>query len=67
MDNQINSENVIYIGNDINDLPCFSQVGCALAVADAHPHALRLADIVLSHNGGHGAVREVCDLLLQSR
>ncbi len=66
-DNEINAENVIYVGNDINDLPCFPEVGCALAVADAHPTALRQADIVLRHNGGHGAVREVCDLLLQSR
>lgn len=66
LDNKINAENVIYVGNDINDLPCFPEVGCALAVADAHPAALRQADIVLSHNGGHGAVREVCDILLQS-
>ena len=67
LDNKISSETVIYVGNDINDLPCFPQVGCAFAVADAHPLALRQADIVLRHNGGHGAVRELCDLLLQSR
>ncbi len=66
-DHNINPEHVIYIGNDINDLPCFHEVGCAFAVADAHPVALRQADIVLRHNGGQGAVREVCDLLLQSR
>jgi 3-deoxy-D-manno-octulosonate 8-phosphate phosphatase KdsC-like HAD superfamily phosphatase len=48
-------------------LPCFPEVGCAFAVADAHPVAIRQADIVLRHNGGQGAVREVCDLLLQSR
>jgi N-acylneuraminate cytidylyltransferase len=66
-DHNINPEQVIYIGNDINDLPCFPEVGCAFAVADAHPVALRQADVVLRHNGGQGAVREVCDLLLQSR
>jgi len=66
-DHEINPEHVIYIGNDINDLSCFPVVGCALAVADAHPVALRQADIVLRHKGGQGAVREVCDLLLQSR
>ena len=66
-DHEIIPEHVLYIGNDINDLPCFPEVGCALAVADAHPVALRQADIVLRHNGGQGAVREVCDLLLQSR
>jgi N-acylneuraminate cytidylyltransferase len=66
-DHNINPEHVIYIGNDINDLPCFPFVGCAFAVADSHPVALRQADIVLTRNGGQGAVREVCDLLLQSR
>lgn len=63
-ENSINPEHVIFIGNDVNDLPCFSQVGCALVVADAHPAALREADIILQHKGGKGAVREVCDLLL---
>lgn len=67
LDNKISSDTVIYVGNDINDLPCFTEVGCAFAVADAHPLALRQADIVLRHNGGYGAVRELCDILLQSR
>ena len=57
---------MIYVGNDVNDLPCFPEVGCALVVADAHPAALRQADIILQHKGGKGAVREVCDLLLAS-
>ena len=65
--NKIDPKKVIYIGNDINDIPCFPLVGCALVVADAHPLASRQADIVLRHNGGEGAVREVCDLLLQSK
>jgi len=66
-ENNINPENVIFVGNDINDVPCFSVVGCAVVVADAHPEALRQADIILNHYGGQGAVREICDLLLQSR
>jgi len=58
-------ERTIYVGNDINDVPCFSLVGCAVAVADAQPAARRAADIVLSRNGGHGAVRELLDILMQ--
>ena len=57
-------EHVVYVGNDVNDLPCFSMVGCALVVADAHPEVLAKADIILIHPGGHGAVRELCDRLL---
>jgi N-acylneuraminate cytidylyltransferase len=54
----------VYLGNDANDVPCFPLVGWALAVADAHPSARSRADRVLSRHGGHGAVRELCDLLL---
>ena len=64
-ENSINPNHVIFIGNDVNDVPCFSEVGCALVVADAHPAALRQADIILQKRGGKGAVREVCDLLLE--
>jgi len=54
----------IYIGNDVNDTPCFSLVACAVAVADAHPVVRWQADKILKHTGGHGAVREICDILL---
>jgi len=55
----------VYIGNDTNDLPCFPLVGWAVAVADAWPDVIRQADYVLSRPGGHGAVRELCDLILK--
>ncbi|MGD2028050.1 MAG: acylneuraminate cytidylyltransferase, partial [Anaerolineales bacterium] len=60
----VSGENVIFVGNDVNDLPCFSLVGCGVAVADAHPTVLEEADLVLKTRGGHGAVREMCDLIL---
>jgi N-acylneuraminate cytidylyltransferase len=55
---------VVYVGNDANDLPCMRRVGCAAAPADAHPSALSAADIILEHRGGDGAIREICDLIL---
>ena len=63
-ENEINPQNVIYVGNDVNDLPCFPLVGCAVVPADAHAKVKNEADIVLLHNGGEGAVRELCDMLL---
>ena len=60
----INPQSVVYLGNDVNDLPCFPLVACAVAVADSLPAVLRQADLVLSHRGGHAAVRELCDLLI---
>lgn len=56
---------VVYVGNDINDLSCMALVGCAIAVADAHPRVLEAADLILKHNGGEGAIREVCELILE--
>jgi YrbI family 3-deoxy-D-manno-octulosonate 8-phosphate phosphatase len=62
----IDPAGTVYIGNDINDLPCFPLVGCAVAVADAHPEVLAQADLVLASKGGQGAVRELCELLLKN-
>ena len=61
---KVDASQVIYIGNDLNDLPCFEIAGWAVAVADAYPEALRAADYVLSRPGGHGAVRELCELVM---
>ena len=58
-------EDVVYVGNDINDLECLRAVGCGVAVADSHPEALRAAKLVLATAGGAGAVRELCDLILE--
>ncbi|MEJ5313538.1 MULTISPECIES: acylneuraminate cytidylyltransferase [Anaerolinea] len=61
----VSPEHTIYVGNDSNDVPCFPLVACALVVEDAQTAARRAADIILTRRGGHGAVREVCDILLQ--
>ncbi len=62
----LDPSHVVYLGNDVNDLPCFPLVGCAVAVGDAHPHVLAAADRVLDHHGGHGAIRELADLILEA-
>ncbi len=56
---------IVYVGNDVNDIGCMELAGFSIAVADAHPRARETADFVLSQRGGRGAVRELCDLLLQ--
>jgi YrbI family 3-deoxy-D-manno-octulosonate 8-phosphate phosphatase len=62
-DEQIDATGVVYVGNDVNDLPAMIQVGLPVAVADSHPDVLRVARLVLANRGGHGAVREFCDRL----
>ena len=61
----ISAENVVYVGNDVNDLQCMRLVGCAVAPADAHPDIRRVAHIVLQSSGGRGALRELAELILQ--
>jgi YrbI family 3-deoxy-D-manno-octulosonate 8-phosphate phosphatase len=61
----INPAHVVYIGNDLNDLGCFTLVGFPVAVADAAPELRSVAKLVLSRKGGEGAVREFCDVLCE--
>jgi len=59
-----NPAEILYLGNDLPDLPVLPQVGYFAAPADAHPDVLRRADLILKHRGGRGAVREICERLL---
>lgn len=59
-------EQVAYVGNDVNDLICMSHVGIPIAVADAVPKIKNISRIITTNRGGYGAVREVCDLILEA-
>lgn len=61
----INIDEISYIGDDMPDLPCIMQVGLGIAVNDAHPIVVAKADYTTFTRGGFGAVREVCDLIMQ--
>lgn len=56
------ADNVVFVGNDLNDIETMQLVGCAVAVADARPEAKACANIVLSKDGGEDAVRELLNL-----
>lgn len=57
------TDQVGYVGNDINDESCLRLVGLPIVVADSHPEVLHLGRYRTSRPGGHGAVREICDLV----
>jgi len=63
----IPAENAAYMGNDINDIACMQAVGIAVAPADAHHSVLPYVSHVTSAAGGYGAVRELCDLIIECR
>ena len=60
-------EAVAYVGNDVNDLACLQWAGVPIVVADAVPAARALARLTTTCAGGHGAVREVADWLLNAQ
>ncbi|WP_406137055.1 cytidylyltransferase domain-containing protein [Streptomyces sp. NBC_01089] len=57
-------ERVLYVGNDVNDLPCFGLVGWPVAVAQAHDAVRGAARAVTTTPGGEGAIREIAAWLL---
>lgn len=57
-------ERVLYVGNDVNDLPCFALVGWPVAVASAHDVVRGAARAVTAVPGGEGAIREIASWIL---
>ncbi|MEO6654723.1 MAG: HAD hydrolase family protein [Pyrinomonadaceae bacterium] len=60
-------EHIAFIADDSIDLPIFPLVGLSVAVRDAHDSVRDAAHLVTQKNGGRGAVRELIDLLLDSK
>jgi 3-deoxy-D-manno-octulosonate 8-phosphate phosphatase (KDO 8-P phosphatase) len=63
----LESSEVAYVGDDLIDLPAMNKVGLPIAVADAHPEVKKLAKLITQNNGGHGAAREVCELIMNAQ
>ncbi|MBP2654198.1 MAG: kdsC [Firmicutes bacterium] len=56
-----------YVGDDLNDLAVIGVVGLACAVANAVPEVKAAVHFVASCHGGHGAVREVIEMVLKAQ
>ena len=63
----LRDEEIAYIGDDLIDLPVMLQAGLAAAPADAVPDVLQRADLIAGNLGGHGAVREILEFILQEQ
>lgn len=62
----LDAADVIYIGDDLNDIPAFNVCGIRFTVADAPDEVRNAADYVLSSRGGEGAIRELIDRVLKN-
>ena len=58
---------VCFVGDDVVDLGPLRRAGFAVAVADARPEVKAAADYVTRAPGGHGAIREVAEMILQAQ
>lgn len=63
----IKATNTVYVGDDVPDIPLLRRAGFAIAVANAVAEVQAECALTTAAHGGHGAVREICDLILRSR
>ena len=61
------AEEVAYIGDDVIDLPAFALVGLTACPADAFKDVKAVADLVLEAPGGHGAFRELAEIIVLAK
>ncbi len=60
-------EHIAYVGDDVVDIPVLRKVGVAIAVGDAVDEVKAIAHYVTSRTGGHGAIREIVQLILKTQ
>lgn len=63
----ISLSTVCFMGDDINDLPALKIAGLSAAPANAHTSVQQQVDVVTQQRGGHGAVRELLDMLIANQ
>ncbi|MBQ1611333.1 MAG: HAD hydrolase family protein, partial [Muribaculaceae bacterium] len=66
-DNKLEREEVIFVGDDIPDLPVMRAAGVAVAPADAAPEILEAAHYISPCNGGYGVGRDVLEQVLRAQ
>jgi 3-deoxy-D-manno-octulosonate 8-phosphate phosphatase (KDO 8-P phosphatase) len=64
---KLSPEQCAYVGDDWVDLSIMSRVGLAIAVQDADPIVKKHAHFITTSKGGHGAAREVCELIMEGQ
>lgn len=66
-EHKLSLDNVVYVGDDWNDIPCMFRSALSMCPADAMPDIKKLSDVVLQCSGGRGAVRECIEMILKNK
>lgn len=64
---ELKFDEVSYMGDDLPDLCVLRKVGLPCCPKDAVPEVIKASRFISSKNGGRGAVRELCDLILKNK
>ncbi len=64
---RVNDEEICFVGDDLIDIPVLKRVGLAVCPPNAMDDVKPFAHVLTKKNGGRGAVREVCDLLMKAQ
>lgn len=62
----VHGHEVAYVGDDLVDLPLMIRAGLAISVQDAHPVVKKHSHWITPSLGGHGAARDVCELIMEA-
>lgn len=63
----LSHEEIAYVGDDVVDLPVMSKVGLAICVQDGHSFVKQHSHWITESNGGCGAGRDVCEMILEAQ
>ncbi len=64
---RVKEEEICFVGDDLIDIPILKRVGFAVAVPNAITDVKNVCHYTTQARGGHGAVREVCEIILKSQ
>ncbi len=64
---QLEDRHCAFAGDDLIDLPVLTRCGLSLSVPDAHAEVRKRVDWISSRKAGYGAVRDICDLIMQAQ
>lgn len=64
---KLSADEAAFMGDDIVDIPVLKRVGFSAAVADAVDEVKESVNYIAQNSGGHGAVRELCEMILQAQ
>jgi len=62
----LNWEQIAYVGDDVDDIPCIRLCGLSACPKDSNSEVIQICSFISNFNGGNGCIRDICDIILNS-